>query len=340
MPPTGRPTAPLHSIPVHDPFLLTDRASGRYLLYTAYDGRADGRGTGIVAYTSQNLRDWAGPEVVFRVPDGAWPDPGTAPWAPEVHAYRGQYFLFLTMHDPHTALSPVRRGENEFAVSNARTGARYEPTMRGVGIAVADRPEGPFRLIRTDRPTTPPDFMALDGTLFVGDDGTPWMVYAHEWVQLLDGTMEAVRLSDDLGSAVGDPVHLFRGSEASWLRTRTPGTAALPPYVTDGPQLRRLPGGALAMLWASYRADGAAGEYVETYAVSPSGSLFGPWIQGDVLVDGNAGHGMLFETFDGTLMLVLHRGMNTPTVRPELHEVVVHAGGLRLGADRRDLYGP
>jgi len=49
-----------------------------------------------------------------------------------------------------------------------------------------------------------------------------------------------------------------------------------------------------------------------------------------VLVDGNAGHGMLFETFEGRLMLVLHRGMNTPRVRAELHEVVEDGDGLRL----------
>ena len=262
------------------------------------------------------------------------------PWAPEVHRHDGRYFLFLTLHDPGTALPPARQGENEFTVSNARTGASYPTSRRGVGIAVADRPDGPFTLLRTDRPVTRPDFMALDGTLFVDADGSPWMVYAHEWVQLLDGTIEAVPLSGDLRTAVGEPVQLFRGSEASWLRDRVPSAAALPPYVTDGPQLRRLPGGALAMIWASYRADGAAGEYVETFAVSPDGALRGPWVQREVLVGGNAGHGMLFETFDGVLMLVLHRGMNTPTVRAELHEVVENAGGLRLGADRRDLYGP
>jgi hypothetical protein len=31
---------------------------------------------------------------------------------------------------------------------------------------------------------------------------------------------------------------------------------------------------------------------------------------------------MVFDTFEGTPMLVLHRGMNTPRVRAELHELV------------------
>ena len=49
-----------------------------------------------------------------------------------------------------------------------------------------------------------------------------------------------------------------------------------------------------------------------------------------MLVDGNAGHGMLFDTFDDRLMLVLHRGMNTPRVRAELHEVVEDDDRLHL----------
>ena len=35
--------------------------------------------------------------------------------------------------------------------------------------------------------------MTLDGTLYV-ENGLPYMVYAHEWIQILDGTMEAVPL--------------------------------------------------------------------------------------------------------------------------------------------------
>ncbi len=329
----------LSDIPVHDPFIVTDAAAGRYVLYTAFDEAAAGRGTGVVAYTSEDLRHWSGPQVVFRVPEGTWADPRTAPWAPEVHRHAGRWFLFVTLHEPATPLGRVRQGENLVEVSNARTGLPYPPVRRGVVTAVADGPLGPFTLLQEDGPVTRPDFMAIDGTLFVDDAGEPWMVYVHEWVQLLDGTIEAVRLSADLSRAVSDPVHLFRGSEASWLSTRIPSAQALPPYVTDGPQLRRLPGGGLAMLWSSYRAGQGSGEYVETWAVSESCSLQGPWSQRDVLVDGNAGHGMLFETLDGTLLLVLHRGMNTPKVRAELHEVIEGPKDLRGGADRRDLYG-
>ena len=58
------------------------------------------------------------------------------------------------------------------------------------------------------------------------------------------------------------------------------------------------------MLWSSYergrlRANGLAR--------SKSGELKGPWEQLPPLVRGDSGHGMLFHTFDGQLMMVLHR---------------------------------
>ena len=47
--------------------------------------------------------------------------------------------------------------------------------MRGTTIAVSDSPEGPFTLVKTDGPIAPPNFMTLDGTLYVDRSGKPWM---------------------------------------------------------------------------------------------------------------------------------------------------------------------
>lgn len=100
----------------------------------------------------------------------------------------------------------------------------------------------------------PPDhFMTLDGTLYVDPAGKPWLVYAHEWLQKTDGTMETVRLSDDLVRRVGDPMLLFKPSDAPWLdQGVTPSTAASH-YVTDGPELYRTWDGHLLMLKLSFR---------------------------------------------------------------------------------------
>lgn len=330
----------LDDVPCHDPYVLV--VPGGYLLYTAYDSRRwSGRipegsdypapeGTGVLAWWSPDLVTWGSPSVVFTVPQDCWADPDAAPWAPEVHAWGDRYVLTTTLHAPGDRLPAVRqRGTLVSLASQGADSDVFAPARRGTVLAVADDPRGPFTLLDLARPHTPWDFMALDGTLVRDEHGAPWLVYAHEWVQVLDGTMEAVPLTEELDVA-GPPVHLFRASEAAWFREIVPSTQALAPYVTDGPQLRRLPGGALAMIWASYRpsAEVATGEYVETQAISRSGALRGPWEQGEVLVDGNAGHGMLLHTHDGELVLVLHRGMNTPRVRAEVHQVTATADGL------------
>ncbi|HCX86141.1 MAG TPA: glycoside hydrolase [Micrococcales bacterium] len=331
----------LDEVPCHDPYVLA--VEDGYLLYTSFDSRRwahhipDGSdyaapvGTGVLAWWSPDLRTWGSPEVVFTVPDGAWASPDAAPWAPEVHAWGDRFVLATTLHAPHDPLPPTRQRGTVVDLIGAAGEHTLRPIRRGTVLAVADDPRGPFELLDPSAPHTPGDFMALDGTLVRDEHGAPWLVYAHEWVQVLDGTMEAVPLTEELAVA-GAPVHLFRASEAPWFTAITPSTQALAPYVTDGPQPYRLPGGALAVLWASYRpgSDVVTGEYVETQAISPSGSLLGPWQQGEVLVAGNAGHGMLLTTHDGELVLVLHRGMNTPRVRAEVHDVVATPTGLRV----------
>ncbi|WP_432562243.1 glycoside hydrolase family 43 protein [Kineococcus sp. SYSU DK003] len=317
----------LAEFPAHDPFVLPVAHDGTYRLYSA----AHGEHPGVVVRTSTDLRNWSAPRPVFTVPADCWADPSAAPWAPEVHLWRGRYHLFTTLHQPADALPPVRQGGTTFVLGTDDPRWRLAPARRGTVVAVSDSPDGPFELLDPSGPVPPAEFMTLDGTLHVDRAGRPWMVYAHEWVQILDGTVEAVPLQDDLSRAAGPPVHLFRGSEASWQRSVTPGTASLAPYVTDGPQLRRLPGGALAALWSSYRAGGA--EYVQTWAISRTGELTGHWEQRGVLVGGDAGHGMLFETFEGRTVLVLHRGTGTQRVRAELHEV-------RLFPDEVQLAGP
>lgn len=331
----------LEDLPCHDPFILP--IEGGYLLYTAFEeGRWERQipsgadypnpgGAGVLAWWSPDLVTWGSPSVVFTVPEGSWADSERSPWAPEVHAVGDRFVLSTTLHAPGSPLDSVRQRGTLITLESENWASGFAPSLRGSVLAVSDDPRGPFTLLDPEQSHTPPEFMALDGTLYRDVDGQLWLVYAHEWVQILDGTMEAVPLTDDLAVA-GPPRHLFRASEASWFAQVTPSVQALAPYVTDGPQLVPLPGGALGMLWASYRPGEAVatGEYVETQAISPSGSLLGPWVQGEVLVDGNAGHGMVFRSHDGADVLVLHRGMNSPRVRAELHDVEIGSDGVTV----------
>lgn len=278
---------------LHDPFILAYAPTKTYYLYNSLPGRQ----AGVAAYKSKDLLTWDGPYPVFAVPEGVWANPAHGAWAPEVHEYKGKFYLFVTLHNrdaaspnqPPAELRPLYRGVN----------APHH--LRATQICVADSPDGPFRILGP-RMQTPEDFMTLDGTLFV-ENGVPWMVYAHEWIQVLDGTIEAIPLKPDLSEAAGKPILLFRGSEAPWWNENQKVSAKQRIYVTDGPQFYRTRTGKLLMIWSSYR----DGLYVETLAHSESGTLRGPWRQDDVLVGEDSGHGMIFRAFDGRLMLVLHQ---------------------------------
>ena len=87
-------------------------------------------------------------------------------------------------------LEPVR--QRGTAITMGTAGWDLSPVRRGTVLAVADDPRGPFTLLDPTAAHTPRDFVALDGTLTRDEHGAPWLVYAHEWVQTVDGTMEAV----------------------------------------------------------------------------------------------------------------------------------------------------
>lgn len=304
----------LADMPVHDPFVLADAKSGNYYLYSGAAPRLNGVDRhGVLVYKSKDLEAWEGPYVVFAVPDGSWADPQHGAWAPEVHEYKGRYYLFVTLHNEDRPLEgdPVQG---------------YTQHWRGTATAVSDSPEGPFELLNRDSPVVPSAHMTLDGTLYIDEDGAPWMVYCHEWVQTLDGTIEAVRLTDDLASASGEPILLLRGSAAPWIgQAAKAGSDADPSledvepatHVTDGCQLYRTADGSLNMLWSSYE----DGSYVQTIARSTTGRLEGPWEQLDPLVKEDSGHGMLFRTFDDRWMLILHRPFPMPDSRAYLYPI-------------------
>jgi hypothetical protein len=145
-------------------------------------------------------------------------------------------------------------------------------------------------------------------------------------MQLLDGTIEAIRMKEDLSAADGKPFYLFKASDAPWLADRHDAWNTPQVYVTDGPELYRTRNGVLLMLWSSYR----QGLYVEALAHSDNGKLSGHWKQDGVLVGEDSGHGMLFRDFEGRLMLILHQPFDGRLSRAKLFEVEDTGDSIRI----------
>lgn len=306
--------APLRTadIRVRDPFIYADAKSGTYYLYAQAANRKGSGFQGVEVYTSTNLIDWAAPRPVLTLPKAA--DVAMV-WAPEMHAYNGAYYLFVTL----TARATLPDAKP--------VASKPWPAMhrRGTWVFRADAPEGPFKPLK-DSPHTPPSWMALDGTLYM-EGRTPYMVFCHEWVQLIDGTIDAVALKTDLSDAVGEPVRLFRASDA-------PGARSGPQEgkVTDGPFLYKSPkSGALFMIWSTFI---PGKEYCVLLARSDSGRIAGPWRGHTPIYTTNGGHGMLFTALDGRLLLALHQPNTEPLERLRLFEIADDGTALSVGAER------
>jgi arabinan endo-1,5-alpha-L-arabinosidase len=286
------------NIQIRDPFVLPMKSEGNYYLYGSTDKDIwKDRATGFDVYRSTDLVYWEGPFPAFRPPVGFWSD--TNYWAPEVHEYKGKFYMFATF--------------------------KAEGVCRGTQVLVADHPLGPF-IPHSDGPLTPRDWECLDGTLFVDDSGIPWMVFCHEWVQISDGTVCAIKLSDSLDQAIGDPIQLFSASQAKWAESKRHSIHG-DGYVTDGPFLYRCSSGTLVMIWSSFHNE----RYAQGIAVSKTGDILGPWVQQDQpLYESDGGHGMIFTTYEGKIMLALHSPNQTPNERMAFIELEENGEIIRM----------
>ncbi|MHB8127368.1 MAG: glycoside hydrolase family 43 protein [Mobilitalea sp.] len=269
----------ISNIIISDPFILSDQATHKYYTYAADflglpNTQPKTKGNGFYALVSEDLLHWSNPILVFEQGD-FWG--GLDYWAPECHLWKGNYYIFSTF--------------------------RAEGTYRACQCLVADSPLGPFRPMKNE-PVTPKGWQCLDGTLYIDKAEKPWMVFCHEWVQVYDGQVAAVPLSDDLSEAIGDPIILFRASDAPWGGNFVKKSEkSHNGNVTDGPFLHRMKNGTLIMLWSNFTNDG----YATGYARSAWGEIQGPWIQeANPLYALDGAHSMLFYTFDGQLMMSLH----------------------------------
>ncbi len=243
----------------------------------------ESNGHGYSVRQSKDLYAWSDPVVVFDA--DACTDPNFDGfenfWAPELHVYGGQYYIFATYRSRAT-------------------------NHRGVAVFRCNTPDGTYEMISAGH-ITPKDWDAIDGTLFLDDVGNPWMVFVHEWTSMPDkvGNMSAVRLSADLTTAVGEITALFSAADAPFAPENN---------VTDGPYLYRFASGRLAMLWSGF-ADRTHEGYFAAVAYSDHGIL-GSWTQADEplfvcdkripgrLYEG--GHAMLFTDLNGRLRMSLH----------------------------------
>ncbi|MBQ8323135.1 MAG: family 43 glycosylhydrolase [Clostridia bacterium] len=266
-------------IRIRDPFILTDKEKGVYYMYgtTALENGLRAGDT-FSAYVTKDLENFEGPFEVFNGSEiGFWATFDY--WAPEVHKYNGKYYLLGSM-----------KGEGK---------------CRATHIFVSETPLGKFRPV-TQAPITPAGWECLDGTLWV-ENGVPYLVFCHEWLQVGNGEIWAMPLTDDLTAPAGEKKLLFRaGDHPQVVNNREASAGGASGKVTDGPFLFE-EGGKLKMIWSSFI---EGGKYAVLEAVS-DGGIFGKWEHKSSRYGFDGGHAMLFDGLDGVKRISLH-APNTP----------------------------
>lgn len=265
-----------NDINIRDPYVLT--YNGEYYLYGT---RANdfGIGTsGFDVYKSTDLVNWSEPISVFD--SSAFNMNKGSNWAPEIHEFNGKFYIFATFEQPNG--------------------------FRGTYSLVSDTPDGKFVPCST-KALTPENWWSLDGTLYVSAEGIPYLVFCHEHVQILNGTICYIRLSNDLKEAIGEPVYLFSGLDAYGAKSNTEGR-----YVTDGPFIYRGINNRLYMIWSTT----VNNQYHQCIAVSDNDDITGKWTQLQPIFTRDGGHGMIFRDLEGNLKLTLHCPNRQPDERP------------------------
>lgn len=180
---------PLGITGIGDPFILP--ADGKYYMYSTNGN------TCFEAFSTDTLSKWQQEDKFTALEHAPWGS--SKHWAPEVYTYGGRYVILY---------SCVKAGPKE----------AYHHVL---GIGFADTPEGPF--IPSENPLLDLGFSIIDASLFVDDDGTPYLYYARDCSQnLVDGVYRSyiygARLSTNLLTLLEEPTLLLAPSQ-SWEYT-------------------------------------------------------------------------------------------------------------------------
>lgn len=195
------------------------------------------------AWSSTDLAHWKSRGELLRRDAIGWIDADGAPahflWAPGVATANGKWYLYYSV-------------------------GPQNPTPSRIGVAVADRPEGPYR--DSGRPLITGDngFEAIDPMLFVDPrDGAPYLYAGGS----AGSTLRVYAMNPDLVS----------------IRRRI--DVPQPPHFTEGAFMHER-GGVYYLSYSSGHFDAA--DYSVHYATAPSPT--GPWTYRGVILSSDARH--------------------------------------------------
>lgn len=262
---------------IGDPFVVFD--GNEYIMYaTTFDTQ------GFRYYRSTTLKEWTDGGVALDMSD-SWASESF--WAPEV----------------------IRRPKDKRYVMHFTARRKKDKSLR-IGVAVADKPQGPFREIKKE-PMFDFGYAAIDGHVFIDDDGQGYLYYSRDCSENVVGDghisqIYVVKLNDDLTETVGEvkllttPTYDYEhDGDGSWLWN-------------EGPAMLKKNGKYYLFYSANYY---ASRKYCVCVAVSdkPTGDFVksevdNPVLHADMLQEdfSGPGHNSFFKDKDGNLKTAFH----------------------------------
>ncbi|MGN1221213.1 MAG: family 43 glycosylhydrolase, partial [Candidatus Cryptobacteroides sp.] len=271
-----------------DPFIYTDTENQAYYCPVVVAG-------GIKIFKSHDLKMWRDLGNVYNN-SGIYSS--YTYWAADMYKWKDNLYCIAT------AVSP-NGGADDFTSVKSNTIFKGE-----------HGPEGAIWPLNRQQVNLIPesDSQNIDGSLYVDENGTPWIVYCREAATEItdkgyDAGVYAYKMNDDLSATVGEPVRLFNGSSSQYA-CAVDVRDGKDVYIADAPMLRRDPAsGNLICIWSHYAkqpGNDTQKWYSIGQAVSRSGKIEGPWEHTGIINNYDGGHGCLFEDLDGNLKLAYH----------------------------------
>lgn len=269
-------TVSIDTMEMSNPFIVFDKSKLTYYM----------TGDGGYIWKSSDLRLWNGPYNVLTLDTLEWMGANPQITAPEIHKYKDKYYYVATFTRPDVTIETVDG---------------KDVPRRSCQLLVSDSIEGPYRPIPAETPLLRADQAARGATFITDEYDSGYLIYSHDWIQSREGTTQIILMTEELARQIGEPYVMFQASQNPW----SAGEAGAPSEVMDGPWLFDTEERELGMLFAT-EIDGK-GALGVAYSEKDHG-LNGPWhIEPRPLLTGGYGQAMLFNDFDGSLVMVLHK---------------------------------
>lgn len=199
-------------------------------------------------FSTKDMKHWKDHGIVMTTAVFKWARQGENAWASQAIEKDGKWYWYVAIEDT-------------------------VPHLHGVGVAVADRPEGPWR-DPIGKPLVPGNWGFIDPTVFIDDDGTGWLFWGNNgcWMAKLNDDM--VSLDESFGEN-GKP----------WKRLELEDEAQFGPLVMkrdyqtgkDTPKTNFEEAPWIYKIGDTYFLEYAAGGVPEHWAYSTAKSITGPW---------------------------------------------------------------